>query len=925
MKSKKSSGSAIACTVVFGLWVGLAAAQERTSVWLTLDESAIGPVVSCDGEFRVSGGGTIRLSPWCQDGKDAVEGTAFTITTGHDAQTAEAAKLPRVYRSALSRGLLLEIDADRQARLSATTKLGDFEVPLGRLQAEPFVSVLEGKIRLERIPNVARLTGDEAEEEYPSVAALPDGKTAVAYVAWDGRTDSVKLRLGDRIETLAEGGDYLEPRCAVDGQGNLWVVWAAAERGQWDLWARSQGRTTKLTDNRLNDFWPRLARDAHGNLWLAWQTVADNLHYELFVARLGPKGLAEPLNVSQSPADDWEPAICSTPDGRLVIAWDTYRNGSYDVYLREFAADADGGLKALGPPRPVAATARREAHATLAADSRNRVWIAWDTSVEDWGKHPAKGATLHSDRASDLACYADGQLKRVGVDFMESLPEPLDTFIEYPQVAVDGKDRVWMIFRFENRVVPFYRAGGRAAQSYGMWHLFASQFDGQAWSRPVLLAGSNGRQDVRVDVATDAAGELLITYGADGRARRLPYQPVDYDVLLASLAGMGKPMRDFDLREAPDLGPIAPVQSDPELDPLPRSLTAGGKKYRLVIGDTHRHTDISRCGNGRDGSLQDAYRYALNTTGLDWLAISDHDQDILKHRNDKKVRPRTGYDWWRSQKYCDLYTIPGRFVALYGYEHGGSYQARGGHKNIVVAQRGNPVVEVDAPDELFAALAGSGALAIPHQLADGGSRTDWEKWNQEYERVAEIFQARGSYEFEGCPRVASIYTEGHSMWDALARGIRIGIIASSDHGQTHQARAGVYIDDVPGTPEDVSTAPGFTREGILDALRARRAFGATVAVSMQVRIGDHLQGEEFTVGDTPTIEGVVHAPAEIARLDVVRDNRFIFTSQPKTTEARLKFTDFDLQPGQSSYYYVRALIGAEDVAWSSPLWVTREP
>ena len=35
------------------------------------------------------------------------------------------------------------------------------------------------------------------------------------------------------------------------------------------------------------------------------------------------------------------------------------------------------------------------------------------------------------------------------------------------------------------------------------------------------------------------------------------------------------------------------------------------------------------------------------------------------------------------------------------------------------------VEEVDAPRELFAALAGSGALAVPHQLADGGSRTDW--------------------------------------------------------------------------------------------------------------------------------------------------------------------------------------------------------
>ena len=253
--------------------------------------------------------------------------------------------------------------------------------------------------------------------------------------------------------------------------------------------------------------------------------------------------------------------------------------------------------------------------------------------------------------------------------------------------------------------------------------------------------------------------------------------------------------------------------------PCPENGAAGSNNYRLVIGDTHRHTDISRCGNGRDGSLQDAYRYALNTCGLDWLAISDHDQDILKHRADRNPRPRQDYDWWRSQKYCDMYTIPDRFVAIYGYEHGGSYKARGGHKNVLVAERGNPVEEVDAPDELFAALAGSGALAIP---ITGRRRLPnrLEKWNEEYERVGEIFQARGAYEYEGCPRIASIYTQGHSMWDALAAGVRIGIIASSDHGQTHQARAGVYVEDVPVDIQNVSTSPGFTRKGILDGLRA---------------------------------------------------------------------------------------------------------
>ena len=97
----------------------------------------------------------------------------------------------------------------------------------------------------------------------------------------------------------------------MDQDGQLWVVWAANDGRQWDLWARGDGEPVKLTANTLNDFWPRLARDGRGNLWLAWQTVADDLHYEIMLARLGPKGLATPVNVSEHKADDWEPAICT--------------------------------------------------------------------------------------------------------------------------------------------------------------------------------------------------------------------------------------------------------------------------------------------------------------------------------------------------------------------------------------------------------------------------------------------------------------------------------------------------------------------------------------------------------------------------------------------------------------------------------------
>ena len=57
---------------------------------------------------------------------------------------------------------------------------------------------------------------------------------------------------------------------------------------------------------------------------------------------------------------------------------------------------------------------------------------------------------------------------------------------------------------------------------------------------------------------------------------------------------------------------------------------------------------------------------------------------------------------------------------------------------------------------------------------------------------------------------------------------------------------------------------------------------------------------------------------------MVRDAEFIYTGEPKTAEASFRYTDLELKPGQSAYYYVRALIGKNDVAWSSPIWVTRE-
>ncbi len=909
--------------VVFALSGRASLHAAPALVWLTLDSGKIGSGVSITGSVRCEPAGAVTLQPWLHDQADAVAGRSFTLVSELTKEAAAEAKKGRAYQPALPKGLLVSADVAPGASLHIETSIGSVALRLADLAEQRMVHACDGRLRLCLLPSARRLTGADGEQEYPSVALLPDGGTVVTYVEWDGATDRVVLRRGDKMQVIADdGSDMLDPRCAVDASGEPVVVWTAGRDGVWDLWLWRAGKTTQLTNSVTNEFWPRLARSRDGQLWLAWQRVADNAHYEVMLAALTASGLGQPINVSEHAADDWEPAVCATADGRVVVAWDTYRNGSYDVYLRRFTIAGPGLCEATGGPLPVAATLRREAHASVAADGAGRIWVAWDSSVADWGKHP-KRASLHSDRRSHVACLAGTELLEPEAALMLAVPKPIRPCVEYPHVAVDGAGRVWVLFRVQNRVQPVWLAPKGRAQRYGMWHEFAMCLTSAGWSEPRLLGYSNGRQDIRPATAVGADGALIAVYAADGRTRRFPYMPVDYDVATAVLRAPVSMTGQPKLVPAPKLGVVTPAPPDTELAPLPRDWRVAGRSYRMLLGDTHRHTDISRCANGRDGSLQDAYRYALNTCELDWLAISDHDQDILKHRHDREQRPRQHYDWWRSQKYCDLYSIPGRFVAVYGYEHGGSYSSRGGHKNVLYARRGLPVYEENAPEELFTVLANSGAIAIPHQLSDGASRMDWDKWNADYERVAEIFQARGSYEYQGCPREARVHTEGGMLWDALAKGIRIGIIASSDHGQTHQARAGVFVES-PGRAGEAARRQELTRENILNALKARRTFGATTAISMQVQMDGHAMGEKFTVRTAPTLTAAIAANAPIRQLDVIRNNEFVFVTQPGSNAAEITFTDADLEPGQEAYYYLRALIGPNDVAWTSPFWVARE-
>ena len=64
----------------------------------------------------------------------------------------------------------------------------------------------------------------------------------------------------------------------------------------------------------------------------------------------------------------WMPDAAADSQGNLYVAWDSYRAGNYDIFLRRVGRDG-----ALGPLEQVTKSPRFQAHASVAVDRKDRV------------------------------------------------------------------------------------------------------------------------------------------------------------------------------------------------------------------------------------------------------------------------------------------------------------------------------------------------------------------------------------------------------------------------------------------------------------------------------------------------------------------------------------------------------------------------
>lgn len=837
-------------------------------------------------------------------------------------------------------GVLVYLDAPLTATAQVKAGEATYEVKLAELKfGQPLK--LPQRVQADRIPVSDRLTQGPAMNDYASIALDAAGNQYLVYLGWEPDADQpfARCRIGgvwrEPLKLAPQPGDCYDTRVAAAGDGAVWAIWSARDGLNWDLWGRridggQLGKLERLTSDPGAEFYHSVCADKQGRLWLAWQAARDG-QYDVFLKPYENGAWGAEIRISDDRANDWEPAVAADSSGRIYIAWDTYRKGNYDVCLRAY----EGGT--LTPVRAITSAPEFEAHASLAVDKQDRVWIAWEEGGVLWGKDQGflvkerAFSRLHSNRIPRLVCLENGTLKQPAANLPDSFSLGSRRMNELPQVHVDGEGRLWMVYRRQEAK----QSGGNP---FTTWYNYAAYWDGTAWRSDIWIPYTNGREDVDPQAVASPDGGLLVAWAVDERPWRNPI-PGNYTNPGTNNAYVTRLVADQGTPGTPPLVPYVPTATLP----LPTNLhpnefadvlrrqsarwTVAGVVYRALCGETHRHTDVSYDGGG-DGSMYDMMRYEVDSVRQEFIAAWDHDNGGGQD-----------YSWWRSQKIADLFYIEDVFEPLYGYERSQNYPD--GHRNVTFLTRGvrcfdrvripNPNARPNAParqrfvlspddtKKLYDYLRVNNGICFSHTSAtDMG--TDWRDNDPVREPAVEIYQGcRTNYEYEGAPKSATAervdlqiggYRPAGFVWNALAKGYRLGFMASSDHGSTHISYAGVWARE-------------FSRQAIFDAFCKRHCFGATDNLVVWFGAGDQMMGDEFKAQTPPVMQAKVQGTAPIQVMEIIKDAKIVYTYRPtgEAKDAEFSWQD-NTAPTGTSYYYLRVMQTDEQMAWSSPMWIS---
>ncbi len=283
------------------------------------------------------------------------------------------------------------------------------------------------------------------------------------------------------------------------------------------------------------------------------------------------------------------------------------------------------------------------------------------------------------------------------------------------------------------------------------------------------------------------------------------------------------------------------------------------------------------------GDMHGQTKETVGTGTLDQYFSSARDKAFIDFTawqgNDFQVTDKT---WKNVCEKVKKHHEPGRFITFLGYEWSGTTPA-GGDYNIYYLKDDQPIhrsyhwqigmerrdgSERNPLSKLWKEFEGrEDVMGIPHV---GGRYGNLDFCDESFVRLLEIHSHHGTFEW--------------FFEDALKKGLKLGIIAASDDhtcrpGLSYPTRVtsrGFVSFDVVGGYTGVY-ARELTREALWEAFKNRHCYGTTgERIILDVRCGDKMMGDAFSVNGTPKIDIYAAGTCEISEIEIKRNVETVY-------------------------------------------------
>ena len=330
--------------------------------------------------------------------------------------------------------------------------------------------------------------------------------------------------------------------------------------------------------------------------------------------------------------------------------------------------------------------------------------------------------------------------------------------------------------------------------------------------------------------------------------------------------------------------------------------------WNLYFGQLHAHTDIS---DGA-GSVEEAFQYASQVDGLDFLAVTDHSDSF--DNADMGAIDADGADIsadWAAGKQAAASVTNGDFVGLFGFEMTWPEDKQLGHISTFNTP-GWQTRDQEAFTNVTAALENyyKALTAVPGSVSQfnhpdtvHGDFERFDHYSPQYDAVVSLLEVAGEDGVVDC--------EYYDL--ALDKGWHV---APTNNQNNHNGQWGDASE-----ARTVVLAKSLTEEALYAAMKDRRVYATQDSdLAIYYELNGTVMGSIIPKSESAAVTVFLSDPTDeaIGNVEVVTDGGAVLVSEYVETPSQVLELPAS---GGRSYYYLRITQPDGDVAVTAPVWM----